>query len=138
MRQNMMNAAAIVAAGLWINFSEFLRNEILLGTEWKGHFMGLGLVFPSTPMAGMIWGIWGFIFAAIVFAISRRHTLIETTIICWVAGFLLMWLVSWNLLVLPLTVLPYAVPLSLLETLIAAAICVRVSPLKQQAPVDGE
>ncbi len=128
MTNNMMTATAIITSGFWVNLSEFLRNEILLGSLWKSHFLSLGLTFPSTPMAGMIWGTWGFIFGAVIFAVSRRHTIIETTIICWVVGFVLLWLVSWNLLVLPLAILPYAIPLSLLETFIAAAICVKISP----------
>jgi hypothetical protein len=37
-----------------------------------------------------------------------------------------MWLVTWNLGVLPLSILPIAVPLSLLETFVAALICRRL------------
>lgn len=121
-----------MCAGAWVNLSEFLRNEILLGSVWKNHFADLGLTFPSAPTAGMVWALWGFMFASVVFVISRRHTVTSTTIICWVAGFALMWLVSWNLLVLPLAVLAYAIPLSLLETFVAAVICLKVSP-----PNDG-
>jgi hypothetical protein len=40
-----------------------------------------------------------------------------------------MWLAMWNLTVLPWGILPYAVPLSLLETAGAVFICRRFSPV---------
>ena len=40
----------------------------------------------------------------------------------------MMWLVIWNLNVLPVSILVYAIPLSLLECLGAAYICVRLEP----------
>jgi hypothetical protein len=137
MKVRARGAAAIFAAGAWINLSEFFRNELLLGTVWKSHFANLGLSFPSTPTAGMVWGIWGFTFAAVVYTVSRSSSLSSTTLICWLAGFVLMWLVSWNLLVLPQAVLPYAIPLSLLETFIAAVICVRIAPPSHTEGVIG-
>jgi hypothetical protein len=46
----------------------------------------------------------------------------------WVTGFVLMWLVIWNLNVLPFSTLVYAVPLSLLESFLAAYICAKIAP----------
>jgi len=42
--------------------------------------------------------------------------------VLWFAGFILMWLVSWNLNVLPTAILPFAIPLSLLEAFLASFI----------------
>jgi uncharacterized protein YybS (DUF2232 family) len=43
-------------------------------------------------------------------------------------AFVLMWVVAWNLNVLPAGILLYAVPLSLLEALVGAYICRKMSP----------
>ena len=120
---------AILLAGLWINASEFLRNEVLVKSLWTAHFQALGLTFPSAPLNGALWMLWGFVFAMVVLAISRRASLLQTTFALWLITFPMMWLVLWNLGVLPVGIRPYAVPLSLLEVMVASLICRRVAPL---------
>lgn len=120
---------AILLAGLWINASEFFRNEVLVKSLWTAHFQALGLTFPSAPLNGALWMLWGFVFAMVVLAISRRASLLQTTFALWLITFPMMWLVLWNLGVLPIGILPYAVPLSLLEVMVATLICRRVAPL---------
>lgn len=113
---------SIFLAGIWINLSEFFRNEWLLKEHWTEHFQSLGLEFPATPINGMIWGIWGFTYAALIYTLSQNLNFWRTTLWGWVAGFFMMWLVTANLLVLPLSILIYAVPLSALEAALAAKI----------------
>jgi hypothetical protein len=86
------------------------------------------MAFPTAPLNAIVWVIWGFVFAATIYAISRKFALIETTLLCWVMAFLMMWLVMWNLNVLPLSILVYAIPLSLLESFVGSYICEKVSP----------
>lgn len=129
MKQQFRSAAAIVLAGIWINASEFVRNQVLLNSTWAEHFRSLGMTFPSAPLNAVIWIIWGFVFAATLHYLSRKFTLIETTLLGWVMAFLMMWLVSWNLNALPLSILVYAIPLSLLECFLGALICDRMSPM---------
>jgi hypothetical protein len=119
---------AVLAAGLWINVSEFLRNEAWLKPIWAEHYSAMGLVFPSAPVNGAVWGVWGFIFAAVIFALLRRFSLAETIALAWVAGFVLMWLVVGNMGVLPFAILWAAVPLSLVEVAVAAWIIRRLAP----------
>ncbi|HWR68022.1 MAG TPA: hypothetical protein VN416_03280 [Desulfomonilia bacterium] len=76
----------------------------------------------------MVWVAWGFLFAMAIYSISRRFNLIQTTLISWFMGFVLMWVVTWNLHVLPGAVLMYAAPLSLLEAFIGSCICRKMSP----------
>lgn len=119
---------AIILAGIWINASEFLRNQLLFNRYWVEHYQSLGLIFPSDPLNGIVWVIWGFIFAVTLYVISRRFSLLETTLLGWVMAFLMMWLVTWNLSVLPLPLLVYAVPLSLLEAFVGAYLCGKFAP----------
>ena len=119
---------AVAAAGLWSGASEFVRNEVLLPSVWREHFAGLGLTFPAEPLNAAVWVAWSFVFAGVVFAVSRRFGLAATTAIAWVAAFPMMWLVTWNLAVLPVSALPVAVPLSLLEAFGMAWLCLRLAP----------
>lgn len=112
---------------IWISISEFLRNELLFKSYWIEHYEKLGLVFPSEPINGAMWGLWSLLFAIAIFIISKKFSLIQTSLLSWFVGFVLMWVVIGNLGVLPGGLLYIAVPLSLLETFVAALIVVKLS-----------
>jgi hypothetical protein len=128
MKPQISRIITVVLTGIWINASEFFRNQVLLNAMWVEHFQSLGMTFPSAPINAAVWGIWGFVFGAMIYLISRKFTLIETTLLSWVMAFLMMWMVTWNLNVLPFSILVYAVPLSLLECFVGAYICKKMSP----------
>jgi len=117
----------ILLATIWISVSEFLRNELLVKSYWTEHYKNLGLVFPSEPINGAMWGLWSLLFAIAIFIISKKFTLIQTTLLSWFVGFVLMWVVIGNLGVLPGGLLYIAVPLSLLEAFVAAFIIAKMS-----------
>ncbi len=119
----------IIVTGIWVNVSEFFRNELLFKSYWVGHYQSLGLTFPSQPINGALWGVWGFVFAGMIFMLSRRFSPLNTVIIGWVMGFVLMWITLWNLSVLPTGLLVYAVPLSLLEVAVGAYLCKKLAPV---------
>lgn len=116
-----------MSATVWISISEFVRNEFLFKSYWTEHYKGLGLVFPSEPVNGAIWGLWSFLFAITIFIISKKFTLLQTTFLSWFVGFVLMWVVTANLSVLAYGILVYAVPLSILESFLAAVIIIKLS-----------
>lgn len=118
----------ILLATVWISISEFGRNTFLLHDYWIEHYQSLGLVFPEKPINGAFWGIWSLCFALVIYLLSRKFTLSQTTFLSWFVGFVLMWIVTGNMGVLPFEILPVAVPLSLLEAFVAAYIIVRLSP----------
>ena len=112
----------VLLATVWISLSEFVRNTFLLRDFWTEHYRQLGMIFPEQPVNGSVWGIWSLCFAVFVYFVSQRYSLIQTTLLCWFAGFVLMWLVMGNLGVLPFEILPVAIPLSLLEVFLATFI----------------
>lgn len=118
---------SVLLAAIWISVSEFIRNEFIIKSFWTEHYNNLGLVFPSQPINGAVWGIWSLVFALMIFIIARKFSFVQTAIISWVFGFLMMWLVIGNLGVLPYSILLYAIPLSLLESFIATLIIKKVS-----------
>ena len=123
---------AVVLTGIWVNVSEFVRNEVLLKTYWVDHYQSLGMTFPSEPKNGMIWVVWGFLFATAIYLISRKFNLIQTALISWFMAFVLKWVVTFNLNILPSAILIYAVPLSLLEAFIGSYICIKISANEQK------
>lgn len=112
----------VLLATIWIIFSEFLRNELLFKSYWVEHYKQLGLIFPSEPINNAVWCLWSILLAIAIFIISKRFTLIETTLFSWLVGFVLMWIVIGNMGVLPFRILYAAIPLSLLEVFITAYI----------------
>lgn len=80
------------------------------------------MVFPDAPINGITWGIWSLIFTAVIFVLSRKFSFLQTAILSWVIGFVMMWLVIGNLGVLPIALLVYALPLSILEVCLAVYI----------------
>lgn len=117
----------VFAATAWISISEFVRNEFILKTHWTQHYENLGMVFPSEPINGAVWGIWSLCFAIAIFVISRKFNFIQTFLLSWFIGFVLMWLVVGNMGVLPYSILPFAVPLSLLEAFLASWLIKKLS-----------
>lgn len=109
----------VLLAAIWISISEFVRNEFLFKSYWTEHYQSLGLVFPSDPVNGAMWGLWSLLLAMLIYILAKRFTLAETTLIAWLAAFVMMWVVIANLDVLPGRLLYAAVPLSLLEAFVA-------------------
>ena len=109
----------IFLAGSWIGLSEFIRNDIFLKDYWSDHYENLAVVFPYEPINGAVWAIWSYCFAIAIFIISKRFDFLQTTILSWFVGFVMMWLVVWNLGVLPPGLLYYAIPLSIVEVIVA-------------------
>lgn len=117
----------IFLATIWVSISEFVRNEFLVKSYWIEHYKELGLVFPSEPSNGAVWGIWSLLFAISIFIIAKKFSLIQTFMLSWLVGFVLMWVVIGNLSVLPIGLLSLAIPLSLLEAFVAALIIKKLS-----------
>jgi len=129
MNSQLRSSIAIILTGIWVNASEFFRNEFLLKQYWVNHYQSIGMIFPSAPQNGMMWMIWGFLFAVAIYILSRKFNLIQATFISWLMGFVLMWLVILNLNVLPDGIVIYAVPLSLMESFVGCLICLKISPV---------
>ena len=122
----LKKVSPVLFATIWISISEFVRNEFLFKSLWIKHYQSLGLTFPSEPVNGGIWGLWSLLFASALYIIAQKFTMIQTALLGWFVGFVLMWVTIGNLGVLPFDLLPYAIPLSLLEALIASVIIKKV------------
>jgi hypothetical protein len=117
----------VLLSTIWISISEFVRNEVLLKSYWTNHYQNLGIVFPSAPINGAVWGVWSLLFAIAIFIISKKFSMMQTTFLAWFVGFVLMWVVIGNMGVLPCGLLYVAVPLSILEAFLATFIIKKLS-----------
>lgn len=113
---------ALLLSGIWISASEFLRNELLFKHYWLDKYSSLGLEFPSSMLNNALWSVWSFLLAGLILYLSSRVKLLENIIVSWIFAFVLMWIVAGNLNVLPIVLLVFAVPLSILEVAVAAMI----------------
>jgi len=112
----------IILPGLWITFSEFLRNEILFKYLWIEQYKNLNLVFETLPLNGVLWMVWSFGLAFIISEIREKFNTPQTLVLVWIISFPMMWITLYNLQVLPLALLFFAVPLSIIEIYIALLI----------------
>lgn len=110
----------VFVATAWISISEFVRNEFFLKHFWTDHYSSMGLVFPGEPINDAMWGVWSLLFATSIYVVAKKFSFIETALLAWLFGFVMMWVVIWNLSVLPVGILLYAIPLSLLEAFVAS------------------
>jgi hypothetical protein len=113
----------IIFTGIWINLSETVRWIFLIKSYWINHYRAMNLVFPNNPTNGIIWLIWGFLFAVILFVLSKKFNLLQTTFFSWFTIFAMLWIVLLNIDVLPVGILFYVIPMSLFETYVGALIC---------------
>ena len=113
--------------GIWINISETVRWLFLIESYWIEYYQKMHLVFPNDPVNAIIWMIWGFLFAIVIFVLSKKFNPLQTALISWLAVFVMLWIVLWNINVLPVKILWYVVPLSFFEAYIGVLICKKFS-----------
>jgi hypothetical protein len=116
----------IISAGVWVTVSEFIRNEFLFKSYWVDQYNLMGLRFETKPINGILWMIWSFILAYIIFKLLQRFSFVQALLTAWLAGFVMMWMTIFNLQVLPIRLLLPAIPLSLLEVAVAELIINRI------------
>ena len=116
-----------MAAGIWITVSEFLRNEILFKNYWVEHYGSLGLKFATLPINGLLWMVWSFALAFMICKLLEKFSFHETMILAWLSAFVMMWITIYNLQVLPILLLIPAIPLSLVEVIVAGWIIKRLA-----------
>jgi hypothetical protein len=117
---------SILIAGVWITISEFIRNELLFKVYWINHFNSIGLKFETLPLNGILWMIWSFALAYLIFKLLHKFSIKESIFLAWLPAFLMMWITMYNLQTLPLALLLFAIPLSLLEVVISIVLIKKI------------
>lgn len=115
----------ILLVSLWINISETLRWMIFAKPDIDNHFKAANLVLPNEAINNILWLIWGIIIAVMIFVISKKYKVLQTTFIVWIIVYVTHWIALWNFSVLPINVLWLAVPLTFINVFVGALICSR-------------
>ena len=115
----------ILLVSLWINFFETLRWMLFAKPDIDMHFKAINLVLPNEPVNNILWLIWGIIIAVMIFIISKKFKVLQTTFIVWIIVYVTHWIALWNFSVLPINVLWLAVPLTFINIFVGALICSR-------------
>ena len=113
----------IILIGLWINISITIGWMLILEGYWIEKYQSMNLVFPTELINNITWMIWGFMLATIIFILSKKYSQLQTTLISWFAAFAMLWVIVWNIGVLPTGMLLFNIPNTLIVTYIGAWIC---------------
>ena len=117
----------IILIGLWINISITIGWLLILENYWIEKYQSMNLVFPTGLINNITWMIWGFLLATTIFILSKKFNLLQTTFLAWFVAFIMMWVIIWNIGVLPTGMLLFNIPNSLFITFIGTLNCKRVA-----------
>ena len=112
----------ILLIGLWINISITIGWMLVLESYWIEKYQSLNLIFPTGLITNITWAIWGFMLATVIFILSKKLTVLQNTILSWFVAFGMMWVIVWNIGVLPTVMLLFNIPNTLFITFIGAVI----------------
>jgi hypothetical protein len=115
----------ILLVSIWINISETLRWILFAKPDIDIHFKAANLILPNEPVNYILWFIWGIIIAVMIFIISKKFKVLQTTFIVWIIVYVTHWIALWNFSVFPINVLWLAVPLTFINIFVGALICSR-------------
>ena len=115
----------ILLVSLWINIFESLRWMLFAKPDIDMHFKTANLVLPNQPINNILWLVWGIIIAVMIFIISKKYKVVQTTFIVWITVYVMHWIALWNFAVLPINILWLAIPLTFINVLVGAFICTK-------------
>lgn len=113
----------ILLISLWINIFETLRWILFAKPSIDMHFKAVNLVLPNEPLNDILWLTWGIIIAIIIFIISKKYNVLQTTFIVWITVYVMHWITLFNYSLLPINILLFAAPLTFINAFVVAFIC---------------
>ena len=113
---------SIFLIGIWINISITIGWVLILESYWVEKFKNLNLDFPTALFNNIMWMIWGFMLASVIYMLSKKFTTFQTTFLSWFVAFIMPWTMIWTIGVLPIEMLLFNIPNTLLVTYIGALI----------------
>jgi hypothetical protein len=87
----------VIILSIWINAAETIRWIVFAKPYFISHYQKMNIEPPSGPLYLIIWFVWGVLLALLIYIISRKFSLIETTIIIWLSVYSGIWIMLFNL-----------------------------------------
>lgn len=120
-----------LAAGVVINLSEWVLNDVVLKEQWAENMRALGKSGEVTANQIVVWNIWGFLAGIglvwLYAAIRPRFgpgagTAVKAGLAVWFFAHFLWTLGSWNMGIFPANALVIGLAWTLVETILAGLV----------------
>lgn len=112
----------IFLVSIWINIFETLRWILFAKPDIEVYFKSNNFLLPNESLNNILWLVWGVIIAVMIFIISKRYKVLQTTFIIWITVYVMHWIALWNMAVLPIKILFLAIPLTFINVLVGVLI----------------
>ena len=107
---------------IWINIAETLRWILFAKPYFIKHFQNRNIEPPGGPFYLIIWFVWGILISVIIFNISKKFSLLNSTLIIWFTVFSGIWIMLFNLKVITISILLILMSFCFIEILIGVLI----------------
>ena len=107
---------------IWINIAETLRWVLFEKPYFIKHFINRNIEPPGGPLYIIIWFVWGILISVIIFNISKKFSLLKSTLIIWFTIFSGIWIMLFNLKVITISILLILMSFCFIEILIGVLI----------------
>jgi hypothetical protein len=112
----------VIIISIWINVAETIRWMVFAKPYFLSHTQKMNIEPPSGPLYLIIWLVWGVLLALFIYIISRKFSLIETTIIIWLSVYSGIWIMLFNLSLVTFPILVTIAAFCFIEIFFAALI----------------
>jgi hypothetical protein len=112
----------VIIISIWINAAETIRWILFAKPYFIKHFQDRNIEPPGGPLYLIIWFLWGILISVIIFNISKKFSLLNSTLIIWFAVFSGIWIMLLNLKVITIPILLILMSICFIEILIGVLI----------------
>ncbi len=95
----------VIIISIWINAAETIRWILFAKPYFLKYFQNRNIEPPGGLLYLIIWLVWGILISVIIFNISKKFSLLKSTLIIWFAVFSGIWIMLFNLKVITIPVL---------------------------------
>lgn len=112
----------VIIISIWINAAETIRWILFAKPYFLKYFQNRNIEPPGGLLYLIIWLVWGILISVIIFNISKKFSLLKSTLIIWFAVFSGIWIMLFNLKVITIPVLLILMSFCFIEILIGVLI----------------
>lgn len=112
----------IIIISIWITIAETLRWILFAKPYFIKHFQNRNIEPPGGPLYLTIWWVWGILLSLIIIIVSKKFSLLKSSLIIWFTTFSGIWIMLFNLKVVSVPILLILMTFCFIEIFIGALI----------------
>ncbi len=112
----------IIIISIWITIAETLRWILFAKPYFIKHFQNRNIEPPGGPLYLTIWLVWGILLSLIIIIVSKKFSLLKSSLIIWFTTFSGIWIILFNLKVVSVPILLILMTFCFIEIFIGALI----------------